>query len=571
MGRTHGMARLGAVALLSMALAAPAAAQGLAGPYLAASQADIRDDYDAAADFYAQALVINPENPRLVQNALIVNIISDRRPQASILAEQLAMLDPQNQFAALVTLTDHIKRGEYEEAGRIAGDDGYRLNPLFARLIVAWSQVGQGDYDAALASFDGMTENSAFTAYGQMHKALALALAGDFASAATILDGDDDGPLHLSRAALNTHVIALAQAERRGEAVDVILNTLGNGLSDDELEGMLARLEAGEDMPFDVLKGPEDGAAAAFALMASALAREDSQRFGLIYGRLATWIRPDDAETRLLVADVLSDQGQFDQAVEVYSDISPDSHWYVSAEIGRADALRFADRVDEAIEALSNLARARPDNMRVQTALGDTLRNNEDFARAAEVYSRAIDLIGTENASHWFMYYSRGITFERTDRWDQAEADFRRALELQPDQPLVLNYLGYSLVELRRNLDEAQAMIEKAVEQRPQDGYITDSLGWVLYRLGKFDEAVAPMERAVELQPIDPIINDHLGDVLWMVGRKLEAEFQWKRALSFEPEEADADRIRRKLEVGLDAVLKEEGGVGAPAVTANSD
>ena len=133
------------------------------------------------------------------------------------------------------------------------------------------------------------------------------------------------------------------------------------------------------------------------------------------------------------------------------------------------------------------------------------------------------------------------------------------ALELNPDQPNVLNYLGYSLVEQRRNFDEALGMIERAVEGRPDSGYIVDSLGWVLYRLGRFEEAVEPMERAVELAPIDPIITDHLGDVYWAVGRKREAEFQWLRALSFDPEEDEADRIRRKLEVGLDVVLEEEG------------
>lgn len=158
-----------------------------------------------------------------------------------------------------------------------------------------------------------------------------------------------------------------------------------------------------------------------------------------------------------------------------------------------------------------------------------------------------------------------------SDQWDGAEADFRRALELNPDQPLVLNYLGYSLVELRRNFEEAQAMIEKAVEQRPEDGYITDSLGWVLYRIGKYEEAVPHLERAVELVPIDPIINDHLGDVFWKVGRKLEAEFQWRRALSFDPDPEEAERIRRKLDVGLDIVLEEEAADASVGATAQDD
>ena len=167
---------------------------------------------------------------------------------------------------------------------------------------------------------------------------------------------------------------------------------------------------------------------------------------------------------------------------------------------------------------------------------------------------------------HWAFYYARAIARERQNHWPDAEADFRFALKLFPDQPLVLNYLGYSLVEKQQNLPEAQAMIEKAVAQRPDDGYITDSLAWVLYRVGKFEEAVEPMERAVELLPVDPVLNDHLGDVLWMVGRKREAEFQWKRSLSFGPDEPGAERIRHKLDVGLDVVLAEEAATAAATI-----
>jgi Flp pilus assembly protein TadD len=148
--------------------------------------------------------------------------------------------------------------------------------------------------------------------------------------------------------------------------------------------------------------------------------------------------------------------------------------------------------------------------------------------------------------------------------WEQAEADFRAALELRPNQPQVLNYLGYSLVEKQAKLDEALDMIKRAVIAEPESGYIVDSLGWVLYRLGRYEEAVEHMERAVELMPLDPVVTDHLGDVYWAVGRVREARFQWSRALSFIDEEddtgeADPIRIRRKLEIGLDTVLAEEG------------
>jgi len=195
----------------------------------------------------------------------------------------------------------------------------------------------------------------------------------------------------------------------------------------------------------------------------------------------------------------------------------------------------------------------------VHSTLGDTLRREQMFASAVEAYDRAVALYGGVTRSPWFILYARGISHERLGHWPESEADLRAALKLNPDQPQVMNYLAYSLVEKKVNLQEALSLIKRAVALQPQSGYIVDSLGWVLFRLGQYTKAVAHMERATELMPVDPIVNDHLGDVYWSVGRRLEAEFQWNRALSFKPEEKEATRIRRKLEVGLDQVLSEEG------------
>ncbi|MEO0912923.1 MAG: tetratricopeptide repeat protein [Pseudomonadota bacterium] len=544
-------------------------AQGLAGPYLAASQADLRNDYDAAAGFYAQALVRSPENRALLQNGLVAHIASARFDGAETIAARILAVEPSNQVGALMKLAIALKAGAYDSAEAIAGNDDFRLNPLFAGLLMGWIAVGEGDYDAATAAFDALNQNETLVIYGQYHKALALALAGDFTSAAALMEGGEDGPLHVNRAAVLAHIAMLSQADEADKALAIADQALADGFADSELSAIRARLADGEKIPFTTISTPEQGAALAFGLIATALARDDADRFALVYARLATHIDPAFDEAHVLAAELLDAQGQYDMAIAAYEGIAPTSPWYISAEIGRAEALRDDEQMDRAIEALSILARENPEELSVVTALGDLLRRNEDFTEAADAYTKAIALIEEVNTSHWFIFYSRGISYEQSDQWPKAEADFRKALELNENQPLVLNYLGYSLVELRRNLDEAQAMIEKAVEQRPDDGYITDSLGWVLYRLGKYEEAVAPMERAVELQPVDPIINDHLGDVLWKVGRKLEAEFQWRRALSFDPEEDEAERIRRKLEVGLDVVLEEEAAAGdTPAETA---
>ncbi|MEL7543455.1 MAG: tetratricopeptide repeat protein [Pseudomonadota bacterium] len=213
---------------------------------------------------------------------------------------------------------------------------------------------------------------------------------------------------------------------------------------------------------------------------------------------------------------------------------------------------------DETLDAIefATLSRdelfAKQRALRVLLTLGTVQRGHKKFEQAAETYSRAIALIDRPKQRHWRYFYSRGVSYERMKDWPRAEADLKRALELNPDEPLILNYLGYSWVDQNLFLDEALAMIRKAVKIKPDDGYFVDSLGWAYYRQGKYEEATKYLERAVELRPEDPTINDHLGDAYWHVGRLTEARFQWRQALSFEPEKKDAAIIRRKLERGLE-------------------
>ena len=208
---------------------------------------------------------------------------------------------------------------------------------------------------------------------------------------------------------------------------------------------------------------------------------------------------------------------------------------------------------DEAAAELEALAEDWPDHYEPLYRLGNLLRGQERFAEAAEAYDRAFERLGETHQRHWTLYYLRGIALERSDQWDRAEVDFLRALELEPEQPYVMNYLAYSWVEQKRNLDEAKKMLARAVELRPTDGFIVDSLGWVYYRLSDYEKAVTHLEKAVELRPQDPVINDHLGDAYWKVGRYQEARFQWRRALSLEPEADLIPVIEAKIEKGLQA------------------
>jgi tetratricopeptide (TPR) repeat protein len=556
------LARLGCHVCLVIPplLAAPiAGAANLSGAYLAATHADMRDDYAEAAEYYIQALMIDPENLALIQSAVIMEVAQGDVNAADALATKLEAAMPDNQVAVLVLLADALAEENFSEANRLLMEQQAEINPLLGGLASGWIAVGQQDFVAARDRFDAMGGNEALAAYGQYHKALALAFAGDFVTAERILAGGEEGPLHVDRNALAAHAQILAQIGRETEAIDLLDGVLSGGFPDAALTRLRDRLAAGEEVAFTQVRSAREGAAEAFLTLANALISSDSERLALVHSRLASHISPSRVEADLLSADILEAEEQYTLAEQVLDKVPEDSPWYVSAEIRRANVVRATGDEEGGIEILRNLAEDHPGEIEVFSSLGDALRNAERYGEAAKAYSAALDLVDAPQAPHWVLFYSRGIARERSSDWEGAEADFLKALELEPDEPLVLNYLGYSMVEKGENLDEALAMIERAVRARPDDGYITDSLGWVLYRLGRVDEAVPHMLRAVELTPDDPIINDHLGDVLWKAGRHREAEFQWRRALSFGPaEDLDMDRVRRKLELGLDRVLADE-------------
>ncbi len=545
-----------AIALLMQPIGAQSA-ESLAGAYLAANQANYDGDYVAAARYFTEALKFDPKNPELLQNALIAYIGKGDLKSGKAIAQRLESLKADSQLAQLVLLAENIRKGDFKAAQKAFGKDK-GFSPLLDGLMKGWIELGLGRMSQALDSFDSMAgENQAMRAFADYHKALALAIVGDFEKAEQILRGQNGVPLRIGRGSLIAHIEVLSQLDRSKDALKIIDDVL-NGSGDPQVTALRDRLRKGETLPFDVVTDAREGAAEVFLSLASVLSDQQNDRFGLIYGRLAEYLRPDFTRAILLVADILDNQGQYDLAVAEYNKVAPSDPSFYSAEIGRASALQSAGKPEAAIEVLRNLAKAYPKVPSVFIALGDALRREKKFAEATKAYDRAIALLPDPKPEHWFVYYSRGITYERENQWDKAEADFRFALSLSPDQPLVLNYLGYGLVEKGIKMDEAQQMIKKAVKLRPNDAYITDSLGWVYYQLGKYQQAVPVLERAVQLKPLDPIINDHLGDAYWMVGRRLEAEFQWRRALSDKPEEKDAKRIKRKLEVGLDQVRKEE-------------
>ncbi len=465
-------------------------------------------------------------------------------------------------------LADQVQRRDYAALAADFGA-GRSIGPLVDGLVNAWAALGQGRMSDALAAFDEAGKGAGLQDFALYHKALALASAGDFEGADLILSGTAQGTLSLNRRGIMAQVQVLSQLERNQDAIDLIDQAFNPAL-DPGMAHLRARLVAGEVLPFDIVRDATEGEAEVFLTLATALNGDADDGYTLIYTRVAEFLRPGNADAILLSADLLVEQKQYDLANLTYNRIPREDPLFVPAEMARADALYKSGKTDAAMEVIEQLTKSQPEAPVVFVTFGDMLRRQERYGDAAAAYDKALAQLGEPKPPHWVIYYSRGIAFERTGQMNKAEADMRLALTLNPDQPQVLNYLGYAFVDANRNLEEALGMIERAVAARPDDGYIIDSLAWALYRMGRFDEAVEPMERAAELEAVDPIVNDHLGDVYWVVGRKLEADFQWRRALSFDPDEKDAARIRRKLEVGLDQVLEAEAATPS-AVTADGN
>lgn len=540
--------------------ALPAVAEeGLAGPYLAARLAGAHSDYVIASEYFARALAADPKNTMLMEDAAISEVGRGEIGNALSVVEAYDKAGAKSQIADLILLTELARKEDFAAAiGQL--DKGRSAGQLVDGLYRAWALLGLGQMSEATGAFDDVTKISGLKSFGLYHKALALASVGDFEGADAIFSGPEGGPLRSTRRGVMAHAQILSQLERDPDAVKLIDDTFGAS-GDQVILSLRAELEAGETVPFTMVEGARDGVAEVYYTVASALGSENTDINTLAYARMAEYLAPDDADTVLLVASILEGQGQHALASTEFDKIGRDNPAYLQAELGRAGALIESGRTDAAIEALQRAAKENPDRADIWNMLGDIYRREERFGEAADAYDKALAHVDTKTDIYWGLYFARGICNERLKKWPEAEADFRKALELKPDQPSVLNYLGYSYIERKEKLDEALKMIEKAVAERPDDGAFVDSLGWGLYRLGRYEEAVTQMERAVELMPVDPVLNDHLGDVYWAVGRTREADFQWRRALSFAEKgsEADQDRIRRKLEVGLDKVLAEEG------------
>lgn len=303
------------------------------------------------------------------------------------------------------------------------------------------------------------------------------------------------------------------------------------------------------------------GAAEGLIACAATFAGERQVQFAQAYLRLALRLDPNRDEAWVLLGDLMNQNEDPKGAIEAFSHVPATSTHYVTAQTKTAWSLNDLGEKAKALEVARAAAAAAPNNRDAQVALADLLRSGGQWNESVAVLDPVI--AHEADAPDWRLLYLRAVSLEQGGRWPEAERDLQAALKLNPNEPELLNFLGYSWIDRGENLKEALAMVQKAVDARPQSGAMLDSLGWAYYRLGDYKTAVQKLEAAVEMEPGDPDVNGHLGDAYWQVGRKTEAAFQWRRVLSLEPDEKQRAAAEAKLKNGLGA-----SAVAAPKSTA---
>lgn len=520
-----------------------AVGQSASGNYLAARFAQRRQDWNAAENFMSQVLEQDKNNSLLLQRTFLLSLGSGDMDQARRHAEDIIKNGEKPELALIFLTSDAIKQKHYSEAlGYLEKLGGDGFGQYTKPLLTAWALAGAGKNDAALKLLKPVsakeTPDPAFCLHiGMIYDTLKK----------------PDKALEFYKQAVHDHM-----SLHSALVVGAFLSQHGDEKTASMIYDGIGKTYPHSIIPTDKQKeslgtipSPADGTAMALLDLATLLYEKNAYDSALIYARMAENLDPQSPYVKIMLGDIMAFFDRPDDAVKYYQGIAEGTPLFWAARLRQIDTLEESDHLNEAIAMLTAMSKNESTKTEAFIYMGDIYRRRQMYEQAVTAYTSALDAIGTLSPKHWPLVYARGMAFERTNKWDLAEKDLLQALEFQPDNPLVLNYLGYSWADQGKNLDKALDMIKKAVMLRPDDGYILDSYGWALYRTGKLEESITWLERAVGQTPDDSVVNDHLGDAYWRFGRSLEAKFQWKRASDLADEPALKAKINRKIANGL--------------------
>jgi tetratricopeptide (TPR) repeat protein len=551
-----------ALAPLAWALAGCAAPQQILTPstdskdsqafstYLSARFAAGEHDLGEAARYYGQALKNDPANPSLLALSFFYSTTLGDFESAGKYAQGVVAATPDDRAARLALAVVGFKHKDYAEVRKqLSLSAKGPFTVLTLSLFDAWAAAAQHDGTGVEKDLASLTAQKGAESMAAFHTALIQ----DYSGSAALADAAYKkamGSAAPTPRVLEAYGRFLERQGRGPEAAKLYQGHVNEGGLASVVRPGLARIAAGQK-PEALIRNPADGAAEALFGIAASLTDAQSADVSILYLRMALYLRSDLGLAQILLADRFETLRKFDSAIAIYHAIEPSSPYYRMAQIQAALDEQRSGRNDQAIADLKKLVSSQPNDSEAWVALGDSYRTAEKYAEAVDAYDHAEKAIGKPARRDWPMFYARAMSKEKLKKLDDSEADIQVALKLSPEQPELLNYLGYSWVDRGRNIPQALTMLEKARSLRPYDGYIVDSVGWAYYQLGRYDDAAKTLNAAVLLVPGDPTINDHLGDALWKAGRRIEARFQWNHAITFSDNDTDKTAIERKLKNGL--------------------
>lgn len=524
---------------------------GLAGSILSSRFAAQHKDVGEAAKYLDESLKRDPGNESLKQQAMRAHLVSGNTVEAVALARSLQAMSGKDPLVASLVMIDAVHKGKLDEAKlaiAVPADRG--LFGIIRPAMQEWITIAGGGLKAPITMQATLDKSGFFAPFLHYH----IALMND------VLGYSDIALTHYQKASSDAAVTPYRVVEalsnfymRRGEEAkaQAVFDAYAKENPESSLipDTLAQRDKDGKVIP--LIGNPAEGLAELFFSTASILFGEEMTNESFIYLRLALALRPDLAPAQLMLASLYETNQEYSKAIALYDEIKPGSVFHKRALLRKALNAEAMGDVDDALAQLRTISDAYPKDETALITIGDIRREQKDYEAAIEAYGEAMSRIGTLRDTDWPLLYARGIAYERADMWNAAERDFQQALALEPNQPDVLNYLGYSWLMMGKNTTKAMDYIEVALSARPDDAHIVDSMGWAYYHTGHYAKSVEMLERAAEMMPQDTTVNDHLGDAYWQVGRKTEARYQWKRALSFKPEKPDEERIRAKLDEGL--------------------
>jgi len=527
------------------------------GAYLAGRVAHQRKNFNAAADYYIQALKQDPDNQNLRSQIYVILASRGRIAEAARYAEESLQKGDKNNITHIIISVENMKQGRYEQTIKTIDKlNGPIYREFINPLIKAWAYAGENEPEKALKELSIISKEPSFRALYNFH----AGMMNDY------FDRTDDARRHYEV------IVNEESLEMSFRALQVITNfyvrsgekekavALVNKYNDDKLMiDMLSKLannvrKAEPEKTPKIITTPQLGLSEALFSIAATLRQGPSGvDLAHIFICLSIYSNPHYDLAKLLLADILENREMYMEANEVYNEINENSVAYYSAQVKKANNLVALQDYKNAEILLKSLALESPGNYQVLLDLGDVLRLQNKPREAIRFYEEALEKLPEGASQQWVLYYALGISYENNRQWDKAEENLLKALDISPNNYLILNYLGYSWLKQGKNVEQAFGMIVDAYNQYPTDGHITDSLGWAFYEIGKYDQAVRYLEKAAELEPANALISDHLGNAYWLAGRKNEARFQWHHTLTQQDESGEVIRedVKKKISRGV--------------------